>query len=107
MKRSTLTGLSFLIVAVNLLTFKTALADMTDCHEPEATAGWQALLDKNPGDHDLIILYNLRLSLCKQVEEDALPLETASERFEAARQRVIEKWKSHNSRRQEEQPGAG
>lgn len=84
------------LTAALLLIATTAVAeDLTNCQEPEILAGWQALLDKYPTDHDLRDLYHLRGKICEQIAS-GLDVEAASARFENARQRLAEKWEQQN-----------
>lgn len=87
------------LIAAAMLVAPAALADKTDCHDKEAEYGWQKLLAKYPGDRDVRNLYQLRHSLCRQVESNSLSLDAASERFEKARQRLMQKWHRHNKLR--------
>lgn len=95
------------LIAAALLAAPAALAVQTDCYDREAEYGWQKLLAKYPGDYDLRNLYQLRHTLCRQVENNTLPLDAASKRFEEARQRLIQKWRKQNERRQAPRAAAG
>jgi len=98
---------TFPIIIASMFVAPAALAVQTDCDEEEAEAGWTALLARHPGNRDLRDLYQLRRRLCREVEEDRLPLEEASERFERARQRLMEKWQERNEQRPAPMTGAG
>lgn len=80
---------------------------LADCDTHEAQAGWQALLDRHPGDMDLQALYDLRLRLCEQIEQGKIDRQDASERFERARERLLEKWREDNERRERDQTITG
>lgn len=72
---------------------------LADCDTHEAQAGWQALFDRHPGDMDLRALYDLRLRLCEQIDQGTIDRQDASERFERARERLLDKWREENERR--------
>ena len=95
------------LLAACLLVAPAVMAVQTDCNDPEAEAGWSALLAKYPGDHDVRNLYRLRRNLCEQVEAGDLSLSEASNRFERARQRLVDKWRERNERRGMSSVGSG
>lgn len=88
-------------------TFAAQALDNTDCHDPEALAGWHALLDKHPDDADLRALFGLRERLCEQVIDGRTDISEASERFEQARERLKKKWEVQNRARGLVGSGAG
>lgn len=58
-------------------------------------------------DHDLRNLYLLRDELCLSVERGSIGFIEAAERFERARERLIQKWQQQNQYREEGAVGAG
>jgi hypothetical protein len=76
---------------------------LADCDTHEAQAGWQALLERHPSDMHLRALYDLRLRLCEQIERGTIDQDEASERFERARARLLEKWRQENERREQKE----
>jgi hypothetical protein len=95
------------LVSAALFAAPAAIAVETDCDDPEAVAAWQDLLQRYPDDHDLRNLYLLRDELCLSVERGSVGLVEAAERFERARERLIQKWQQQNQRREEGAVGAG
>jgi hypothetical protein len=105
MKASILTTLP--LVSAALFSAPAAIAVETDCDDPEAVAAWHDLLQRYPDDHDLRNLYLLRDELCLSVERGSVGLVDAAERFERARERLIQKWQQQNQRHEEGAVGAG
>jgi len=60
------------------------------CHDPEAEAGWQKLLQENPGDKHINILHGLRIGLCEKLDLEQLTVKEASVLFESARTTLVE-----------------
>lgn len=73
---------------------------LADCKTDEAIAGWKALIEKHPDDTDLRTLYKMWGELCDAVEQGHLDEDTASERFEHAREWLLEKWRRMNEQRE-------
>jgi hypothetical protein len=95
------------LVSAALLAAPAAIAVETDCKDPEAVAAWQELLQRYPDDHDLRNLYLLRDDLCVAVERGSVGLSEASERFERARDRLMQKWQRQNQHHEQGAVGAG
>ena len=77
------------------------------CHDPDVKADWERLLHKHEGNEFVGYLYNLRNTLCQDVEEGRVSLKEATERFERERDRVIQLWREQLERRHDTQTGVG
>lgn len=79
-----------------LLTFvltPTAKAFPTEnfCHDAASWSEWEALIQDNPFDKDLMGLYALRIGLCVLVERKRMTVEDATDVFERQRSLVLER----------------
>jgi hypothetical protein len=61
------------------------------CHDQESWDEWEALVQKYPDDMDLHTLHALRLGLCAKVDRGDLTVEEATDIFERARERILQK----------------
>jgi hypothetical protein len=84
----------FVLVFVLCLSVRSAEATDNYCQDQESWDEWEALVQKYPGDMDLHALHALRIGLCAKVTRGDLSVEEATDIFERARERILEKKKS-------------
>ena len=87
---------TWLFVLIFVLSFSVNHGGATDnyCQDQESWDEWEALIEKYPGDMDLHALHALRIGLCAKVNRGDLSVEEATDIFERARERILEKKKS-------------
>ena len=89
------------LLAATLILFSTCVwaADQNYCHDPEAEAEWQVLIQKFPGDQDVHALHALRIGLCVKVDRGDLTVEQATAIFEKARKTLVELSREEEARK--------
>ena len=82
---------AFLLIFVPTLCIGSAGAADNHCNDQETWREWEALVQKYPSDMDLHTLHALRIGLCAKVSRGDLSVDEATEIFERARKRILEK----------------
>ena len=82
----------FLISALALCICSVAVAE-NHCNDQESWREWEALVQNYPDDMDLHTLHALRIGLCAKMSRGDLSVDEATEIFERARDRILEKKK--------------
>jgi len=87
---------TWLFVLIFMLAFSVQHGGAMDnyCQDHESWDEWEALVQKYPGDMDLHTLHALRIGLCAKVNRGDLTVEEATDIFERAREKILEKKKS-------------
>ena len=83
----------YLILVCSFLLFPTiSLAEPDNyCHDKESWKEWDALVSDNPNDMELQPLHALRIGLCVKVDRGQITVEQATDIFESAREKIIQK----------------
>ena len=79
-----------LVISIMLFSYPIYAEETNYCHDKEANAEWEVLVEKYPNDMQLHALHALRLGLCVKVEREGITVSQATDIFEMARTSIIE-----------------
>jgi hypothetical protein len=80
-----------IITIIVLLIPLAAQAEKNYCHDPEANAEWEELIENHPNDMQVQALHALRIGLCQKVDNEVLTIPEATKIFEDMRKALIER----------------
>ncbi len=94
--------IKILVLSIMLFSYPSNAEETNYCHDKEANAEWETLVEKYPNDIQFHALHALRLGLCVKVERGGITISQATDIFEMARTSIIESKERQERRELEE-----
>ncbi len=91
-----------LVLSIMIFSYPINAEETNYCHDKEANAEWEVLVEKYPNDMQVQALHALRIGLCVKVERGGINVNQATDIFEMARTSIIESKERQERRELEE-----